>query len=56
MDKDFKDIVLFEIRQNRKEIAKVKILANSLKIKFGMIAIVFGFIGSLMIPLFQILK
>ena len=48
---EMQDLILKEIRTNRKEITQLRIDVTTLKVKFGMIAVVFGFVGSLIKPL-----
>ncbi len=50
MDKDVQDILLYEIRQTRKEVKSLENTVTTLKVKFGMIALFAGFIGSYIKP------
>lgn len=47
MDKDFKDIVLYEIRENRKAITEVENKVNGLKVIVGSVGAFFGMVGAL---------
>jgi len=51
MSDKVQDIILHEVRLNRKEIHDLREDVVSLKVKFGIIAIVFGFVGSLARPI-----
>jgi hypothetical protein len=46
MNEDFKEIVLFEIRENRKHIAKIDTKVNSLYITVGTVGAFFGLVGA----------
>ena len=46
MDDTLKDLIITEVRENRKEISKLRNEITGLKVKFGMIATIFGIVGS----------
>jgi len=50
------DILIAEIRENREAINKISLTTNTLKVKFGFIAVIFGFLGSIIIPLISLMK
>jgi len=56
VDKDFKEIVLFEIRENRKEIAKVKSKVNGLYSTVGVVGAFFGTLGAIAVKAWTFLN
>ena len=52
MDKQFKDIVLYEIRQNRKAIRDLErntiVLSTKFKVSVALVSFTFGTIGSIL--------
>lgn len=48
---DITKMILDEIKENRKEVSRLREDVTSLKVKFGMIAVVFGFLGGFIKPL-----
>lgn len=55
-DKRMEDLLIDEIRLMRKDIANLTITVTTLKVKWGMLAVVFGFAGSLIKPILVILS
>ncbi len=48
---DITKLILDEIKENRKQVQGLREDVTSLKVKFGMIAVVFGFLGGFIKPL-----
>jgi len=47
---DITKMILTEIKENRKEVSRLREDVTSLKVKFGMIAVIFGFLGGFIKP------
>jgi hypothetical protein len=50
MDDKLTQLILDEIKENRREVRRLREDVTSLKVKFGMIAVGFGFIGGFIKP------
>lgn len=55
-DKRMEDLLIAEIRLMRKDIADLTVTVTTLKVKWGMLAIVFGFVGSLIKPVMLLMS
>ena len=51
MDKDVQDIILYELRELRKEVTKIDTTVTTLKVKFGVMAAIFGVVGGSIKPM-----
>ncbi|MDH3324057.1 MAG: hypothetical protein OEL89_00300 [Candidatus Peregrinibacteria bacterium] len=51
MDNELKEILLYEIRQNRKFIAELQISVTTIKTKIGTASLLFGVLGSIIVQM-----